>query len=284
MPVFTPSVPSMCTVCAPGFEVKSTSKEYLILLFALRASRTGGEAVRPLRRTIVFSISLSSILALIGLLRIAVAAPAKSAESGWKELFNGRNLDGWEHVGPGGFTIEDGLLKSHGGMGLLWYTRQKFGKVVIRVVFKMQDRNDNSGIYIRIPIKPREAWMPVHYGYEVQIDNNPETGGEDDAHATGCLYSINHALARPGKGSGQWNTMEIRLDGPHTVVYVNSVKVTDYREGAPVPPRKFDFEPQRGPRPDEGFIGLQNHSDKDVVLFKEVAVRPFGSDRSELGR
>jgi len=51
------------------------------------------------------------------------------------------------------------------------------------------------------------------------------------------------------------------------------VKVTDYTEGDPVPERKFDFEPQRGLRPLEGYIGLQNHSDNDIVFFKEVAVR-----------
>jgi hypothetical protein len=67
--------------------------------------------------------------------------------------------------------------------------------------------------------------------------------------------------------------MEITLDGPHTVVVLNGVKVTDYTEGQPVPERKFDFEPQRGPRPIEGYIGLQNHSDHDIVFFKEVAVK-----------
>lgn len=67
--------------------------------------------------------------------------------------------------------------------------------------------------------------------------------------------------------------MEITLDGPRTVVILNGVKVTDYQEGDPVPEKKFDFEPQRGPRPLEGYIGLQNHSDEDVVFFKEVAVK-----------
>ena len=54
---------------------------------------------------------------------------------------------------------------------------------------------------------------------------------------------------------------------------LNGVKVSDYTEGDPVPERKFNFEPQRGPRPNDGYIGLQNHSDKDIVFFKEVAVR-----------
>ena len=69
--------------------------------------------------------------------------------------------------------------------------------------------------------------------------------------------------------------MEITLDGPHTVVFLNGVKVTDYTEGQPVPEKKFDFEPERGPRPDEGWFGLQNHSDNDVVFFKEVAIQPL---------
>jgi hypothetical protein len=51
------------------------------------------------------------------------------------------------------------------------------------------------------------------------------------------------------------------------------VKVTDYTEGQPVPERKFDFEPLRGRRPDEGYMGLQNHSDNDIVFFKEVSVQ-----------
>jgi hypothetical protein len=54
---------------------------------------------------------------------------------------------------------------------------------------------------------------------------------------------------------------------------VNGVKVTDYTEGQPVPEKKLKFEPQRGTRPNDGYFGLQNHSDKDGVFFKEVAVK-----------
>ncbi|MEY4050363.1 MAG: hypothetical protein RL262_1197 [Bacteroidota bacterium] len=69
--------------------------------------------------------------------------------------------------------------------------------------------------------------------------------------------------------------MEITLDGPRTIVYLNGEKVTDYIEGQPVPERKFSFEPYPGIRPNEGYIGLQNHGDEDIVYFKEVAVRPL---------
>jgi hypothetical protein len=208
--------------------------------------------------------------------RLPVLPPLPSPDtSGWIQLFDGKDLNGWKQVGPGTHYVDSGLIKSHGGMGLLYWQGQKFGNCKIRVLFKMQKFNSNSGVFIRIPIEPREEWMPVHYGYEVQIDNHPETSGEDEYHITGTLYSLTKPLAKPGKPGPEWNTMEITLDGPHTIVFVNGQKVTDYKEGDPVPQRKFDFEPQRGRRPNEGYMGLQNHGNDDIVYFKEVAIKPL---------
>ncbi|HTU35898.1 MAG TPA: DUF1080 domain-containing protein [Candidatus Acidoferrum sp.] len=202
--------------------------------------------------------------------RVPSDRPPMIDKAGWTQLWNGKNLDGWKHVGPGRFVIEDGMLKSEGGMGLLWYTRRKFGNCVIRVVYKTTKKTDNSGVFIRIPEPATEPWMPVNKGYEVQIDDS-----DDDYHVTGVLYSLTKAAARPGK-TGEWNTMDIAIEGPRTIVLLNGVEVTDYTEGQPVPPKKKSYEPDRGPRPNAGFIGLQNHSDKDTVYFGEVAERGLG--------
>jgi hypothetical protein len=199
----------------------------------------------------------------------------KSDTGQWRQLFNGKDLTGWKHVGPGSMSVEDGLIRGHGGMGLLYWTGEKFGDCTIKVVFKMEKTNSNSGVFIRIPIEPYEEWMPVYYGYEVQIDNMPELSDEDDYHYTGMLYSLTKPLAKTGKPGPEWNTMEITLDGLKTIVFLNGVKVMEFNEGDAVPERKFDFEPFRGPRPATGYIGLQNHSDVDVVFFKEVAVKPL---------
>jgi len=200
---------------------------------------------------------------------------SKTGDNGWKQLFNGKDLTGWKHVGHGDMLVEDGMIHGQGGMGLLYWTKGKLSNCTIRVVYKMQKENSNSGVFIRIPIEPKEEWMPVFYGYEVQIDNHPETSDEDDYHYTGTLYSLTKPLAHPGKPGPEWNTMEITLDLNRTIVYVNGEKVTDYKEGEPVPERKFDFEPYHGTRPDSGFFGLQNHGESDVVYFKEVAVKPL---------
>jgi hypothetical protein len=192
----------------------------------------------------------------------------------WHQLYNGKDLTGWEQVGPGKFVVEDGLLKTVGGMGMILYPAEKFSDCVIRVVFKVKDNDCNSGVFIRIPEKPADEWVAVNKGYEVQIDNGTRhVGGE--YHCTGVLYSLTKALAHPQKKPGEWNTMEITLDGPKTMVYVNGEKVTDYKEGDPVPAKTRDFEPERGPRPLSGYIGLQNHDSLSTVYFKECAVRPI---------
>jgi hypothetical protein len=189
------------------------------------------------------------------------------AAAQWKPLFNGKDLTGWQHVGPGEFTVEDGMLKTHGGMGLLWYTPQKFGNTTIRVVFKTTGPVDNSGVYIRFPEPPADPWYAVHHGYEVQID-----AGGDDWHCTGAIYSLSKATQRTQKPQGEWNTMDITLKGDEVIVKLNGEQVNDFVGSQPVPPRKVWYEPIRGPRAQAGYIGLQNHDGRSTVYFKEVSV------------
>ena len=192
----------------------------------------------------------------------------------WRQLFNGKDLSGWEQVGPGSFVVEEGLLKTVEGMGMILWSAEKFSNVIIRVVFKVKDNDCNSGVFIRIPEKPADEWAAVNNGYEVQIDNGTRHVG-GDYHCTGVLYSLTKAMAHPQKSPGEWNTMEITLDGQRTIVFVNGEKVTDFTEGDPVPEKTRDFEPDRGPRPESGYIGLQNHDALSTAWFKEVAVRPL---------
>lgn len=192
----------------------------------------------------------------------------QAQETEWTTLFDGQSLDGWSHVGEGSFSIEDGVLKTEGGMGLLWYTERKIGDAVIEVEYRSPD-SSNAGVFIRIPEKPNEPWMPVNRGYEVQIE---PTG--DAYHRTGVLYSLTEAEAEAGGGTG-WNTLTITLDGDRTQVHVNDTLVTDYTEGDPVPEKEEDYEPDRGPRPESGYIGLQNHGEQDTVYYRGVKVRPL---------
>lgn len=197
-------------------------------------------------------------------------APIPEGKGDWRKLFNGKDKEGWAMLGPGEFKLENGELVTYGGMGMLWYPGEKFGNCEINVVFQMAREDDNSGVFIRIPQVPKNPMQAVNQGYEVQIDNK-----DNEWHHTGCLYSLvkAHELVQiePAKDA----TMLITLDGPRTVVRVNGKVVTDYTEGDPVPPKAKPYEPNRATRPNEGYIGLQNHGGTAHVHFKEVAVRPL---------
>jgi hypothetical protein len=214
--------------------------------------------------------SLHKLYAMAMCLFVVTIANSLAAQQSSRALFNGKDLDGWQQIGPGSFVVKDGMMKTEGGMGMLWYAREKIAHATIRVVFKLMAKESDSGVFIRIPEKPTEPWMPINRGYEVEIGDWP-----DDYSCTGVLYTFTKALARPIKPIGEWNMMDITIDGPHTVVYLNDVKVTAFTEGQPVPPKHpGSIDPDRGPRQDSGFIGLQNHPGSEVY-FKEVSVTPL---------
>ena len=187
-----------------------------------------------------------------------------------RQLFNGRTLDGWQWVDSESFRVEDGAIQTQGRKGMLWYTREKIGNATLRVVYKMSNPKGNSGIFIRIPKEPTTERDAIHNGIEVQIDEN-----DDDWHCTGVLYSMTKAKARPSKPAGEWNTMEITLDGLRTIVRVNGVLVTDYDGVSEVPAKTKSYEPERGRRPESGYIGLQNHDERATLFFKEISVTPL---------
>ena len=211
---------------------------------------------RPMR---IFAVSLTVLLL------SACDSPDPPAE----QLFNGTDMTGWRHVGKGGFSVEGGALKTSGGMGLLVYDGKRIGNAVLRVVYKPELPKSNAGVFIRVPEPPHDPWFAVHKGYEVQIQDTA-----DEFHRTGSLYSLAPSSEFPPSGDG-WNTMEIFLDEGTTRVAVNGVVVNEFVDGQEVPERQKWFEPQRGPRPESGYIGLQNHDGRSVVYFREVSVRPL---------
>jgi hypothetical protein len=215
-----------------------------------------------------------SIFALVTVLGVPPGTLAQeTSKERWRPLFNGKDLDGWEHVGPGKMVVEDGVIRTEGGMGLLWYTREKLGNCTVRIVYKTTNKRSNSGVFIRIADRPRDEWYAVHHGYEVQICD-----GADEYHRTGAIYSLSKATSSPSRVN-EWNTMDITLQGQRVKVALNGVLVQDFNpETAVVPERKKSYEPERGPRPESGYFGLQNHDDVASgmqVYFKEVSVRPL---------
>ena len=236
---------------------------------------------------------------------------SRSASAGeWRTLplvQSGQVHPAWDHTGYGRFVVDNGAIRTEPdekGLGLLVYTKEKFGDCQIRVVYRAKDERSNSGVYVRIDdgilkrldenppaakrgpdgrLTPEGAkameeasdkeagpWYAVHHGFEVQIAD-----GGDEFHRTGAIYSYAKAAEAPEKPRDQWRTMLITLDGTKIYVDLDGKRVTEFDSTSKdVPPRRQWHEPRREhPRPTHGYFGLQTHDPGDTVWFKEVSVR-----------
>ena len=174
-------------------------------------------------------------------------------EDGWINLFNGVDLAGWTHCGPGRFVVENGALKSEGGMGLLWFDRRSFRDFTLSLEYKTARKQDNSGIYVRFPEMPADEWEPVHAGYEIQIG-----ASVPGLHSTGSVYGFEGPKKIPAKPVGEWNLMEITVKGQQYRVSLNNEEITVY---------------DKGDRGREGYVGLQNHDVNSILRFRNIKVK-----------
>jgi hypothetical protein len=94
-------------------------------------------------------------LAVFGIISLTVSSLL--AQDGWVNLFNGKNLEGWEeHSGKAKYAVEDGVLtgQSVSGSGNSFLcTTQKFENFELELEFKC-DALLNSGVHIRSEVFP----------------------------------------------------------------------------------------------------------------------------------
>lgn len=167
---------------------------------------------------------------------------------------------GWNHYGPGYFDLDEatGVLKSQGGMGLLWYSVKKYRDFVLELDYQCAKPNTNSGVFVRVPEVPTSDDY-IHHSFEVQISDVGE-----GIHRTGAVYDAQAAGRDAFKPAGEWNHMKITCRGRNIQVELNGIPVLDW-----------NMEP-RGKVKDfgsEGYIGLQNHDSVAPVFFRDVFIK-----------
>ncbi len=167
---------------------------------------------------------------------------------------------GWNHYGPGHFELDEktGVLKSQGGMGLLWSSVKKFKDFVLELDFKCAQKETNSGIFLRVPEVPTSDDY-IYHSFEVQINDIGE-GTEK----TGAIYDAAAPSVFASRPTGEWNHMKITFQGKHIQVELNGTRVIDW-----------DAEP-RGKVKDfagQGYIGLQNHDSIAPVYFQNIFIK-----------
>jgi hypothetical protein len=175
--------------------------------------------------------------------------------------FDGRYAKhGWNHYGPGYFELdpETGVLKSHGGMGLLWYSAKQYGDFALELEFMCSDETTNSGVFLRVPEVPTSDDY-IYHSFEIQINDAGE-----GIHRTGAVYDAEapeEAVSRP---AGEWNRLRISFVGDRITVELNGKQVVDWE--AEPRGKVEDFA-------DRGYIGLQNHDDRSPVYFRNIYVK-----------
>jgi len=187
----------------------------------------------------------------------------RGAELGWKPLFDGHSLEGWEVGGEEGrYRAQDGVLAflARGEGGEL-RSRADYRDFQLRLDFRIA-RMANSGLFLRAA---RDGSNAAFSGCEVQIldDFDWEEVTKTKLKPwqfTGSLYGAvppaEHAL-RP---LGEWNTYEVLYQGTRLAVALNGRTLYDVDTAVLAPEQGEPF----AKRAKEGFIGLQHHGSENV--------------------
>lgn len=184
---------------------------------------------------------------------------------GFISLFNGKDLDNWwsyYHDKESFRVNEEGYIECYqsGAGGLI--TRDRYDNFILRLEYMQREPDANSGIHLRVPRAARQSKL----GFEFQLlaDHGLE---EPHSTSTGSIYDVLAASTVAVNKEGEWNSVEIMLNGPHYKATLNGIVVQDVN---------FDEIEEMKYRLRRGFIGLQDHD--DYVVFRNVRVKVLQPD------
>ena len=191
-------------------------------------------------------------------------------------LFGPDGAVAWRMSGHGCFDVKDGMLVARPGadLGLYWAAYPIPAAFELSLEFRLDGPNDNSGVFLRFPEPDaygydNPAWVGVHYGLEVQIDEVARPDGAPE-HRTGAIYeqpgqTLDQRSAAP---PGEWSRYVIRVVDQTYSVQLDGHEVTRLTwSGDPARPERALPGTADAPR----FIGVQAHT--GAVAFRHVQLR-----------
>src|SRR5262249_53230764 len=105
------------------------------------------------------------------------------------------------------------VLETSGWYGLYWYTKETFGDFILTLQWRISRREENSGVYIRIPAPNVANALQAAdaQGHEIQIDQrgyDSVTGTEGHPlKVTGAIYDLQAPSASTQVEIGAWNNL-----------------------------------------------------------------------------
>jgi hypothetical protein len=177
--------------------------------------------------------------------------PAESKQ-GWKLLFDGRTLSGWEPLSTsspsanGDWTVQDGSILCPGTTAGWLATKESFSDFHLKLEFRGAARV-NSGVFLR----SQKEGQPHITGYELQIWDYQPAG-----YNTGSL--VGTAKAAPVRIlPDQWNRYDVTADGDHYLIVLNGTTLLDTHDGKHL----------------SGLIGFQCQKDNRIE-FRNIRLLP----------
>lgn len=236
---------------------------------------------------------LPTTMKLVPFAALLVLSSLQAAEppTGFKAIFNGKDLTGWYGLNPHSVQKltgekKDAALKKmreefptnwkaengelvNDGHGPYATTEQEFGDMEFLIEYKTVPKAD-SGIYLRgVPqvqiwdksqiFDPAKPTRRPHLGSGGLFNNTPDTPGRDP-------------LVIADKDFGEWNSFRIRQIGARTWVWLNDKLVVD---GAPME----NYPDKAIPYPAKGPIMLQTHGGE--IRWRNLFVREIGADEAK---
>ena len=147
------------------------------------------------------------------------------------QLFNGQNLDGWDIVNDGQFSVQDGVLKINRGTGWL-RSSETFGDFVLTMEFRFLEEEANSGIFVRTgPTSNDDERGWPNNGYQIQcmdiITGETPLGNMIPYGAPPFDHEFDiEALQEAYNPTGEWQTYEITAEGENLSVRLNGTLIT----------------------------------------------------------
>lgn len=192
---------------------------------------------------------MRSLLFIVSLILCSSAIGYAGNNDGWKNLFNGKNLDGWEKLnGKAEYHIKDGAIVGTTVMGTpntFLATKEHYSDFILEFEVWV-DASINSGVQFRSNSLPEYNKGRVH-GYQAEIDPSQRaySGGIYDEARRGWLYPLSlNVEGQKAFRNGTWNKYRVEAIGHDLRIWINGINTANLVDDMTA----------------KGFIALQVHS------------------------
>ncbi|HET6575463.1 MAG TPA: DUF1080 domain-containing protein [Fimbriiglobus sp.] len=198
----------------------------------------------------------------------------KSAGTGFRPVFDGKTLAGWEGAVQN-YEVRDGAISCKPKKGGVLYTTDRYTDFAVQLEYKVPP-GGNNGLAIRYPGKGQGSYDGM---CELQIlddDAAKYVNKLDPRQFTGSAYGMAAATRGHGRPAGEWNFMLVTVQGPTIRVELNGAttlttdlsQVTEYMGNRKHPGKDLK----------EGHFGFCGHN--DPVAFRNIAIKPIPASPS----